>query len=47
MPAKGVLAVSDTPDTESHGADGLTDTSDQVYEPTPPVAVSPTPYGSP
>ena len=47
MPAKGVLAVSDAPDTDSHGAGGLTDTSDQVYEPVPPVAVSPTLYPTP
>ena len=30
VPANGALAVSDAPDTDSHGADGLTDTSDQV-----------------
>ena len=47
VPANGVLAISDAPDTESHGAGGLTDTSDQVYEPVPPVAVNPALYAAP
>src|SRR5690349_4992982 len=47
VPAKGVVAVSDAPDTDSHDADGLTDMSDQVYELVPPVAVSPTLYATP
>ena len=47
VPAKGMLAVSDAPDTDSHGADGLTETSDQVYEPVPPVAASGALYPTP
>jgi hypothetical protein len=47
VPANGVLATNEAPDTDSHGADGLTDTSDQVYEPVPPVAVSPALYATP
>jgi hypothetical protein len=42
-----VLAVSEAPDTDSHGADGLTDRSDHVYDPVPPVAVNPTLYATP
>ena len=47
VPAKGAFAVSDAPDTDSHGAGGLTETSDQVYEFVPPVAVSPAVYVTP
>ena len=47
VPANGALAVSDAPDTDSHGAGGLTDMSDQVYEPVPPVAVSGALYPTP
>ena len=47
VPVKGALAVSDALDTDSHGADGLTKMSDQVYEPVPPVAANPALYETP